>query len=185
MAQQLFRLPFLLLSVGALASTATQAEAREQQTTTTAETSAQEAALLLAQTVQRCDDGRYPKFYARVETSSDPLVVRQAPNRSIVGSIPKGWEVIVYEWSDDGAWARVASHFSQYSGYRPNSRISFASAPDFSSGWVSAAYLKDIGRFCDKPAFLTSLVEPEVFGAQPVEVQADWLVAADSLAEQW
>ena len=184
MSQNFSKLPLLLICSGAIVSTATQAEAREQQATTT-ETTAQSTAPLIAQAVQRCDDNRYPNFYARVATSQDPLAVRQAPNSTVIGTIPKDWEVIVYEWSDDGAWARVASHFSRYGGYEANVRPRFANAPDFSSGWVSAVYLKDIGRFCNKPANMASLIQPEVFGNQPVAIQEDWLAAADSLAQQW
>lgn len=190
MSQTFFKLPLFLLATGALVSSATQAEARGQQAVEAgaAEFSPGTAPLLaplLAQAVQRCDDERYPSFYARIATNRDPLTVRLAPNGTVIGSIPKNWEVIVYEWSDDGAWARVSHHFSRYGGYQPNSRPRFASAPDFSSGWVSAAYLKDIGRFCDKPANLASLVQPEVLGSKPMEVQGDWLAAADSLADQW
>ena len=185
-SQAFSSLPLFLLATGALLSVATQAEARgSQPVVPEVADSSLGAAPLLAQAVQRCEDDRYPSFYARVATNREPLTVRLAPNSTVVGSIPKNWEVIVYEWSNDGAWARVSHHFSRYGGYQPNSRPLFANAPDFSSGWVSAAYLKDIGRFCDKPANLASLLQPEVLGSKPVEVQGDWLAAADSLADRW
>lgn len=112
--------------------------------------------------------------------------MRQSPNGRVIGSIPSGWNVIVLEWSLDGAWARVGSHFSRYSdSYQIGAQTYFGGAPNFSNGWVSAAYLKDQGRLCQKPIGTALLSQPDLFGAVPVAVQSDWLAAGDRLIEQY
>lgn len=157
-----WKLSLLIVLSGAIASFAQQAQAEDS---------------TLAQTVRGCQSGGFPKYFSEITTNSgDPLRVRATPDGRPIGLIPDGWQVIVLEWSRNGVWARVTSHYGiDYPRY--------GSAPDFREGWVSAAYLKDLGRFCDKPANVAQLLQPEVFGAQPVEVQGDWVALADSLAE--
>ena len=134
---------------------------------------------LYAQTVQLCDRGEFPRAYVRVNTQSgDPLRVRSQPAGTQIGLIPDGWAVRVLEWSRNGYWVKVTSHF----GFDPG-EFGFGSAPDFAEGWVSAGFVKDEGRHCFKPGGVGQIVQPEVFGAAPVEVQGDWLAMADALAE--
>ncbi len=161
MNRRYWKLPLLILFSGVIASFAQKAQADDS---------------TLAQVVRGCQFGGFPKYFSEVTTNGDPLRVRATPNGQPIGLIPNGWQVVVLEWSRNGVWARVTNHFSiDY----PR----FASAPDFREGWVSAGYLKDLGRFCDKPANVGQLLQPEVFGAQPIEVQGDWVALADRLAE--
>ena len=133
---------------------------------------------LYAQTVQLCDRGEFPKAFVRINTSSgDPLRVREEPAGAQIGLIPDGWAVRVLEWSRNGYWVKVTGHY----GSAP--RFGFGNAPDFREGWVSAGYVEDEGRLCSKPRAVGQLVQPEVFGAEPVEVQSDWLAMGDVLAE--
>ena len=165
MPQKLWTLPLFTLFVGALSALGQSARAEDN-------------AQQLAQVVQRCEYGGFPDYYSRITTNDgDPLNVRATPDGRVIGSIPDDWAVVVLEWTRNGAWARVTSHFGNIG------RIGFASAPRFREGWVSAAYLKDLGRFCDKPASVGQLLQPQIFGEQPVEVQGDWLAAGDLLAD--
>ncbi|NJN49409.1 MAG: SH3 domain-containing protein [Alkalinema sp. RL_2_19] len=132
----------------------------------------------LAQVVRACEYGDFPKYYSKVTTNSgDPLVVRQTPAGKAIGSIPDNWAVVVLEWSRNGVWARVTSHFGDVGEH------GFASAEDFREGWVAAGYLKDLGRFCDKPDSVAQIVQPELFGTSPVEIQSDWLALGDTIAQ--
>lgn len=159
MSQDALKLSFTVFLAGAIASIGQSAQAEE-----------------IAQVVRGCQYGGFPQYYSRVQTNQgDPLRVRATPAGRTIGSIPNGWAVVVLEWSRNGVWARVTSHF----GNVPNG---FASAEFFRDGWVSAAYLKDLGRFCEKPGGVAQLIQPEVFGAKPVEVQGDWLALGDALA---
>lgn len=165
MAESLWKLPLAMLTVSAIAGLGQAVQAHE-------------SAEQIAQVVRGCEYGGFPQYYSRVTTNQgDPVRVRATPAGRTIGSIPDGWSVVVLEWTRNGVWARVTSHFGDVSGY------GFASAEYFRDGWVSAAYLKDLGRFCDKPSAVAQLVQPEVFGAQPVEVQGDWLALGDALAE--
>lgn len=158
-----------LLTAGAIATMGQAAQA---------EHSEQLYAQLYAQTVRLCDRGEFPKAFVRVDTQSgDPLRVRATPNGTPVGLIPDGWAVRVLEWSRNGYWVKVTSHF----GSAP--RFGFGTAPDFAEGWVSAGYVQDEGRSCFKPEGVGQLVQPEVFGAAPVEVQRDWLALGDTLEQ--
>ncbi len=157
-----WKLPLFLAVTSILASLGQTAQASEQP---------------LAQVVRGCQFGDFPKYYSRVTTNQgDPLRVRSAPAGSTIGSIPNGWAVVVLEWSRNGVWARITSHFGNIG------EFGFASAPSFREGWVSAAYLKDLGRFCEKPTSAAQLIQPELLGTQPIEVEPDWLALADALA---
>jgi hypothetical protein len=141
--------------------------------TAQAETSAPQ----LAQVVRGCEYGDFPKYYSRITTNNqDPLRVRSSPSGKVIGAVPHGWAVVVLEWSRNGVWAKVTSHFGDPGNY------GFGTAPDFKEGWVAAAYLEDLGRFCQKPESVAQLVQPQLFGATPVEVQSDWLAMGDVLA---
>ena len=119
-----------------------------------------------------------PWLSLSIAQSGDPLRVRSQPAGTQIGLIPDGWAVRVLEWSRNGYWVKVTSHF----GFDPG-EFGFGSAPDFAEGWVSAGFVKDEGRHCFKPGGVGQIVQPEVFGAAPVEVQGDWLAMADALAE--
>ncbi|MEO0458925.1 MAG: SH3 domain-containing protein [Cyanobacteria bacterium P01_A01_bin.114] len=165
MRQRYWKLPVFVLLSGVIASLGQQAQANDNSQT-------------LAQVVQGCEFGGFPKYYSRVTTNEgDPLLVRATPDGRPIGSIPDGWAVVVLEWTRNGVWARVTSHFGDIG------EFGFANAADFREGWVSAGYLKDLGRFCEKPANVAQLLQPDIFGDQPIEVQGDWLALGDSLAE--
>jgi hypothetical protein len=158
-----FSLPLTLLLSGMILSFAPESQA--------AATSPQ-----LAQVVRGCEYGGFPKYYSRIRTNNnDPLRVRAAANGKVIGAIPNGWAVVVLEWSRNGVWAKVTNHWG-------TDEPQFGSAPDFREGWVAAAYLEDLGRFCEKPASVAQLLQPNLFGATPVEVQSDWLAMGDALA---
>ncbi|NEO83912.1 MAG: SH3 domain-containing protein [Spirulina sp. SIO3F2] len=165
-------LPILLwLSIVSSLAQATQARA----------TTPQPASKTLAQVVEPCEYGGFPKFYARITTNEgDTLNIRANPSPSgaVIGAAPHGWAVRVLSWSRDGAWARITDHFG---GGAP-----LGGAPSLREGWVSAAYLKDLGRFCDKPVLndgaVGQLMQPELLGSKPVEVQRDRLATGDILS---
>ncbi|NEO83911.1 MAG: SH3 domain-containing protein [Spirulina sp. SIO3F2] len=139
---------------------------------------AAEPASELAQVVNHCKPrSDFPLFYSQVTTEGGRLRIREEPAGEIIGYIPNGWKIVVLEWTRNGVWARVTGPggftFPEY-----------ASAPDFVEGWVSAGYLKDLGRFCAKPDGVGQLLQPEVLGVEPVTVQEDWLAMGDALAGQ-
>jgi hypothetical protein len=177
MTLQHLKLPFFLLAVGALSglNQSAQAEAGAQQ---------------YAQTVQTCEGrGGFPLPYVRIQTNTgESIRVHSAPAGNAIGAIPNGWAVRVLEWSRNGYWVKVTSHFdinpAVYERLGNSSRSAFfGSAPEFREGWVSAGFVKDLGRFCEKPEATAMLLQPALFGAQPVEVQGDWLAMGDVLAE--
>ncbi|MFM2431955.1 MAG: hypothetical protein RLZZ511_3168 [Cyanobacteriota bacterium] len=132
----------------------------------------------VAQVVKACPYDGFPKFFSRIRTKQgDPLRVRATPNGKPIGAIPDKWAVVVLEWSRNGVWARVTSHWGE-------DDPRFGSASDFKGGWVAAAYLEDLGRFCEKPEAVAQVVAPQVFGAVPVEVQSDWLAMGDALVSR-
>ncbi|MFK8186082.1 MAG: SH3 domain-containing protein [Phormidesmis sp.] len=153
-----FHLSLFVLVLGALSATHAHAEERH------------------AQVVSPCPFGsRYPDYYVRITTNDgDPLRVRSSPNGTVIGAAENGWNVRLLEWSRDGAWVRILSPWDS-----PN----LSATPYGREGWVSAAYVKEVGRFCEKPRGVGQLVQPEVLGAAPVQVQGDWLAAADGLFE--
>jgi Bacterial SH3 domain len=158
-----FRLACVLLLSGLIVSLGPKAQAAE--------------ALQVAQVVRGCQYDGFPKYYSRIRTNNnDPLRVRAAANGKVIGAVPNGWAVVVLEWSRNGVWAKVTSHHGDPGQY------GFGNAPDFREGWVAAAYLEDLGRFCEKPESVAQLVQPNLFGAAPVEVQSDWLAMGDALA---
>ncbi|NJL87209.1 MAG: SH3 domain-containing protein [Leptolyngbyaceae cyanobacterium SM1_1_3] len=159
-----WKLPFFILLTGIISGLGQQARADE-------------GTQPLAQVVRGCEFDGFPKYYSRVTTNEgDPLIVRQTPAGRPIGSVPDGWAVVVLEWTRNGVWARVTSHFGVAE------EDIFDSAPYFREGWVSAAYLKDLGRFCSKPEGVVQLLQPE-FAEHPVEVQGDWLAWGDALAQ--
>ncbi|MEB3225268.1 MAG: SH3 domain-containing protein [Synechococcus sp.] len=116
-----------------------------------------------------------PQRYAKVITQSTNLRIRSTPGGRVIGSIPKGWNVVVLGKSANGAWTRITSHFGAPSYY------TFYSAPDFREGWVSSQYLQDLGSFCDKPmAAITTSLSAAAHGSE-YAVQEDWLAIADRI----
>lgn len=128
------------------------------------------------QIAQTCEFGDKPKPFARVVTQRDPLRVRSSPNGRIIGSIPKGWAVVVVRKDLTGRWVRVASHFGEV-----NAPI-FGSAPNFRSGWVAANFLQDIGTHCEKPMATSSLIQADLLGDREAVIQEDWIELGDSFA---
>ncbi len=171
MTFQHLKFPLFLLTVGAVAGYGQRAWANER-----VHEGAAKNVQLQAQTVQLCEFGGYPTAFVQIATNGDPLRVRVSPDGRQIGLIPDGWEVRVLEWSRNGYWVKVTG---QYGGGG-----SFASAPNFSEGWVSAGYVKNLTRACQKPSNAAQLLRPDVFGSRPVEVQGDWLAMGDMLAEQ-
>jgi Bacterial SH3 domain/Bacterial pre-peptidase C-terminal domain len=129
---------------------------------------------------QACPEYSLAGNYAQVRTQdSSPLRVRATPNGRVIGAIPSGWQVIVYETDSTGNWTRIGSHFGEeVDQYQEG----FGSAPDFRAGWVSTTYLRSLGYSCDKPANLRTLVQPDLFGQREVSVDEDWVARGDRLA---
>lgn len=178
------KLPFVLFLSSVLASLGQAAQANEQtEARRPIEVRPQIEAMgsaelqRVAQVVRGCQYGGFPQYYSRVTTNGDSLRIRATPAGRVIGAAPNGWSVVVLEWSRNGVWARITSHFGDVGPY------GFASAEYFRDGWVSAAYLKDLGRFCDKPPVVGQRVEPELFGEAAIEVQGDWLALGDALAK--
>ena len=115
---------------------------------------------------QSCPD---PEHYARVITETDPLSVRSTPNGDTIGSIPKGWAVVVNGKDSTGNWSHVTSHFSN---------VGFVSAPNFRAGWVSTRFLRPLGRYCYKPTALLK-IPSLLFGGSSVTVHEDWTQRGD------
>ncbi len=181
MTLQHLKFPFFLLAIGTLSGLGSGAQATDSAQPTDSAQS-EEGAQYYAQTVQTCQSGGFPSYYVRIQTNNgDALKVRSTPAGTAIGLIPNGWAVRVLEWSRNGYWVKVTSHFESRGGPQT---ISFGSAPEFREGWVSAGYVKDLGRFCEKPEAAAMLLQPEVFGARPVEVQGDWLAMGDGLAKR-
>ncbi len=113
--------------------------------------------------------------YARVMTERDPLRIRATPNGRVIGSVPKGWAVVVLERDPSGQWTKITSHFGEYT-----DTAGFGSAPYFRTGWVSSRFLRDLGEFCEKPMAMG--VAPLVASASTAPA-ADWLALGDEIAQ--
>ncbi|NJL02421.1 MAG: hypothetical protein HC838_13545 [Spirulinaceae cyanobacterium RM2_2_10] len=165
--QRLYLTTALLAALGGQAATATPLASGESER-------------LLA---RDCPDGRLSRFYARVSTESDPLMIRSAPGGRIIGAAPKDWLVVVSERDASGEWARIGNHWSHWESELVGGPT--ASAPEFTVGWVAADYLTNLGDFCEKPN-LVSQVQPlqTATQVQAVLVEEDWLALGDRLATQ-
>lgn len=189
MATPPLKLPLFLAATGSMVGSffgllqqSAQAQTAQSLQTQTAQPLDQPLEQQMAQAVRTCQFGGFPRSYVRIKTSGSPLRVRSAPAGNAIGLIPDGWAVRVLEWSRNGYWVRVTSHFDVPPEAYGRSII-FGSAPDFQEGWVSAGYVEDAGRTCEKPDAVGLLLQPEVFGAQPVQVQGDWLAMGDQLGQ--
>lgn len=128
----------------------------------------------LAQACPQPDQTR--DSYAEVTTiEGDALNIRSSPNGPVIGAVPDGWQVVTLGQDSSGNWVRITSHFGDVG------EFGFASAPYFRDGWVSAAFLRNLGRFCDKPFNLQQQNQSAVFDNRVVE-QQDWLQIADAIA---
>lgn len=134
------------------------------------------APIAQTQPAQTCEYGGQPKLYARVITKRDPLRVRSSPNGRIIGSIPRGWAVVVERKDSTGRWVRVTSHFGDLDGFV------FPSAPDFSAGWVSASFLQNLGSHCEKPMATSSLLRSDLLSGREALIQEDWVELGDLIA---
>jgi hypothetical protein len=134
----------------------------------------------VSQSPQSCPEYSFSGKYSQIRTrDGSPLRVRATPNGRVIGAIPSGWQVLVYETDATGNWTRIGSHFGpEFDRYE----MGFGSAPDFRAGWVSTAYLVSLGYSCNKPANLRSLVQPNLFGTREITVNEDWLARGDRLA---
>ncbi len=179
MAVQPLKFSLFLLTVGTLTGFGQHAQASALVTEPANNSVAESGEQLQAQAIRLCEYGGYPTAFVQIATSGDPLRVRLGPDGEQIGLIPNGWEVRVLEWSRNGYWVKVTS---QYGSWTPGPG-GFASAPSFAEGWVSAGYVKNLARSCQKPSIAAQLLRPDVFGTRPVEVQGDWLAMGDMLAE--
>lgn len=121
------------------------------------------------------DEWQTRQPYARVITERDPLRIRATPNGQVIGSVPKGWAVVVLERDASGQWTRITSHFGQYT-----NDAEFASAPYFRDGWVSSQFLRPLGDFCEKPMAMGVAPLVSQMTSTP---QADWLALGDEIAQ--
>lgn len=133
---------------------------------------------LLAQTCSRDSIYKSPRPFARVTTQGDPLSIRSTPNGKIVSVVPNRWEVIPIRKDATGKWTYITSHYGT-----PGSN-GFANAPRFRrDGWVSTAYLKALGRFCDKPANLRNSQLDTLSANQNLLINEDWVQRGDRIAK--
>lgn len=126
----------------------------------------------------------FPGEYARVSTRNTPLNVRETPGGPVIGSIPRGWEVVVQTQS--GNWAYVTHHSGA-------GRRSFPSAPYFRDGWVSMDYLTFLGAYCNKPSQGGRPIRSQGYNptAQPqtamqersVQLSQDWTQLGDRISQ--
>lgn len=131
---------------------------------------------LLAQGCPSDSDHNSPRPYAQVFTKSGTLSIRSAPNGRIIGAIPSGWQVVTVKKDTTGRWTYITG-----SG---NERYGFANAPDFRrDGWVSTAYLRRLGRFCNKPNSLRSNELNTLSAEKKILVNEDWVLRGDRIAE--
>lgn len=117
-----------------------------------------------------------PRLYARVNMRRGTLNIRSSPNGRIIGSVPNRWQVIVLNRDKTGQWSRITSHFGDVS------PVGFASAPDFRDGWVATAYLKDLGKFCDKPINLMRSDLTPLSETKKILVHEDWVQMGDRIS---
>jgi Bacterial SH3 domain len=125
-------------------------------------------------------EGQVRKPYVRVVTQGDPLRVRATPNGPVVGALPNGWAVVPVKRDRTGEWIRVTLHYGDDDRIV---KIEYPSAPDFSTGWVSAKYVENIGSFCDKPMEVSLLERSDLVAQQEILVQEDWLALGDRIAQ--
>jgi hypothetical protein len=118
--------------------------------------------------------------YARVITRRDDLLVRATPAGRVIGSIPKGWAVVVVDTDETGEWTQVTSHFGDVTS---EDMGLFGSAPNFRSGWVATRYLEELGEFCNKPMAMMGVQILATADAQDYLVNEDWLQMADRLTQ--
>ncbi|MEC4804621.1 MAG: hypothetical protein SAJ12_01965 [Jaaginema sp. PMC 1079.18] len=109
--------------------------------------------------------------YARVNTRSSDLRIRSTPGGRIIGSVPKGWSVVVAERSSTGTWTRISENYPS------------VSAPNLRNGWVATRFLQDLGMLCQKPmaAVTTPLLAAE--NSQQYTAQEDWTEIAERIVE--
>lgn len=119
-----------------------------------------------------------PRPYARVTTQGEPLNIRSSPNSRIIGSVPNGWQVVTLNRDATGKWTRITSHF----GNVDVAPMGFGSAPRFRNGWVSTRYLKNLGRFCDKPMNLMRSDLKTLSERKKLLIHEDWVEMGDRIS---
>ncbi|HBE18822.1 MAG TPA: hypothetical protein DEG17_08955 [Cyanobacteria bacterium UBA11149] len=117
-----------------------------------------------------------PRLYARVNIRMGTLNIRSSPNGRIIGSVPNRWQVIVLNRDKTGQWSRITSHVGDVSPF------GFVSAPDFRDGWVATPYLKDLGKFCDKPMNLMRSEMNTLSEGNKILVHEDWVQMGDRIS---
>ena len=110
--------------------------------------------------------------YARVVTSSTDLRIRSAPGGRIIGSVPKGWNVVVAERNSSGTWTRISNGYP------------LASAPNLRNGWVATRFLRDLGMLCQKPMAAVTAPLVAADNANQYTAQEDWSEIAERIVEQ-
>jgi hypothetical protein len=132
---------------------------------------------------QRCSGGVRPINYARVTTKKGTnLLVRNGPNGRIIGKIPSGWAVVPVRRDRTGKWTRIKAANYANAIYDVNDNYGYGNAPEFRTGWVSTAFLKPIGRFCEKPIAMIRMQMQALFGNQSILVNEDWLQKGDRIS---
>ena len=130
---------------------------------------------LLAQT---CPYGGRKSPYARVTTQQGAsLNIRSSPNGRIIGAVPNGWAVVPGRKDQTGRWTYL--DYGTYYRYP-----SFISAPTLRSGWVSTAFLRQLGSFCEKPVSMMRSNLKALSGTKQVLVHEDWVQMGDRIASR-
>ncbi len=122
---------------------------------------------------QSCPRGATKSPYARVTTQQGAsLNIRSSPNGRIIGAVPNGWAVVPGRKDPTGRWT--------YLNYGTNDR--YNSAPRLRSGWVSTAFLRQLGSFCEKPVSMMRSNLKALSGTKQVLVHEDWVQMGDRIA---
>ena len=130
---------------------------------------------LLAQT---CPYGGRKSPYARVTTQQGAsLNIRSSPNGRIIGAVPNGWAVVPGRKDPTGRWTYL--DYGTYYRYP-----SFISAPTLRSGWVSTAFLRQLGSFCEKPVSMMRSNLKALSGTKQVLVNEDLVQMGDRIASR-
>lgn len=158
-----------LIGVKATSATTVTAQATQPDVLSTINTSDQ---TILAQS---CPYGGTKSPYARVTTRQGSSVnIRSSPNGRIIGAVPSGWAVVTGRKDQTGRWTYI--DYGTYYRYP-----SYLSAPTLRSGWVSTAFLRQLGEFCEKPVAMMRSNLKALSGKQ-VLVQEDWVQLGDRIA---
>lgn len=109
--------------------------------------------------------------YGRVATQDgDDLYIRSRPKGKVIGAVPFGWAVVTVKRDATNQWIYIDEQYP------------YNSAPALTRGWVSAKFIKPLGRFCEKPTAFIRTNMNGLFASSQVLVNEHWVQMGDRLA---